>query len=246
VKQDRYSSARAALTVAAYLMASATPSCSKPQDVLISAEPSGWDNDTKLKDAVSKLSEDDRLLLGRWMLRAAMGKAFGAKVADTTIGSAINQQRVFEQERAAKEAEEAALAARVEEERKAATAAMNAVLTVAMTKFEFFEADFRNRVPSDGFQVGFALENRSSKDLAGVKGRVHFSDTFDDQIKSIGLSVDEPIPAGQVLQWGGVLDYNQFMASDKKLRATPRSKLKVAFVPDVFLFADGTRMTTPK
>lgn len=221
-------------------------SCSKPRDFTISAEPSKWGSDEKLKSAVAKLPEEDRQLLAGWMLRAGMGKAFGATVSDTTIGTAIEQQRQFEAERAAKEAEEAALAARVAKERAEAAAAMNAILTVAMTKFEFFEADYRNRILSDGFQVGFALENKSSKDLVGVKGTVQFADIFDDRIKSIGLSIDEPIPAGQVLQWGGTLDYNQFMDADKKLRSTPAAKLKVSYIPSVFLFSDGTRMAAPQ
>lgn len=60
-----------------------------------------------------QIGEPAQPLAARWMMRAGMGQAFGAKVADTTVGGAIEQQRTFEAEQAAKKAEEKALAEKV-------------------------------------------------------------------------------------------------------------------------------------
>jgi hypothetical protein len=45
---------------------------------------------------------------------------------------------------------------------------------------------------------------------------------FDDQIKLVGLSIDDAIPAGKTVTWRGELDYNQFMDADSY--ATPRRR----------------------
>ncbi len=128
---------------------------------------------------------------------------------------------------------------------KAAIERMHSVLTVAMAEFTYHDADWSNGV-TDGFSVAFAFQNKGARDLAGAKGAVRFADMFDDQIKLVGLSMDDGIPAGKTIMWKGQLDYNQFIDSDKRLRNTATEELKVSWVPRTYLFSDGTRMDAPE
>lgn len=215
--------------------------CTSPYDYKVSPEPDKWKTDENLKAAMEKLPQEEKALLAKWMIRAAMSNVFGGETGETTIGKAIENQRTFEADRAIKEAEQKALAEKVEKEKAVAASKMNAVLTVALTRLEFFKERFL-----DGFKISLALENKSTKDLAGVKGSLFIRDMFDDKIKNINFSIDQAIPAGQTLVWEGTLDYNQFMAEDNKLKTTPLDKMKIFFEPEVFIFTDGSKMMAPK
>lgn len=219
--------------------------CSDPYAYKIPSDMEQWKSDEALRAQIAKLKPDEKELLTRFMLRAGLKQAFGQGQSQVTIGQALEEQRKREAELAIKEAEEKALAERVKKEREAAIQAMNAVLTVAMTQLEYHDADWRNGV-QDGFSVAFAFQNKGDRDLAGAKGAVRFADMFDDQIKLVGLSMDEAIPVGKTVTWRGELDYNQFMDTDRKLRNTDASKLKVSWRPGTYLFADGSKMAAPE
>lgn len=221
--------------------------CSDPYAYKISPDPEKWKSDEVLKKNVEQLKPEDKDVLTRYMFRTGMRAALGQLSSTTTvtIHDALDSQRKFEAERAAAEAEEKALAERVKKEREAAIQKMNQILTVALTQLQYHDADWRNGI-QDGFSVSFAFHNKSPNGLAGVKGRVRFADMFDDEIQTVNMSVNDAIPAGQTITWQGGIDYNQFKASDQKLRVTPVEKLKVTWIPITYLLADGTRMEAPE
>lgn len=219
--------------------------CVDPYDYKIPADMEKWKSDEALRTTIEKLKPEDKEVLARYMLGAGMRQAFGQPTSELSIRDAVAAQRKREAENAAKEAEEKALAERVKKEREEAIAKMNTILTVAMTGLSFHDADWRNGV-QDGFAVSFAFQNKTERDLAGVKGTVRFADMFDDEIKQVNLSMDEAIPAGQTVTWRGELGFNQFIEDDKKLRNTAVDKLKVSWIPTTYLFTDGTRMDAPQ
>lgn len=215
--------------------------CKDPYDYRIPREVAHLDADEGFKQAVLKLKEEDRPLLVRYMMRAGLAQAFGQGSSDRTIRQALDDQRRTEAENAVKETEAKALAERVQKERATATKAMNEILVVAMTHLQYHDADYMKGVDA-GFSVGFAFQNKSSRDLAGVKGTIRFADIFDDEIRTVSLSVDDGIGAGETLTWRGGFDYNRFRGPDKKLRSTAVDKLRVSWIPETYLFADGSRM----
>jgi hypothetical protein len=220
--------------------------CKDPYDYRISGDISQLQSDEGLKKAVSKLNVPDSVLIARYLMRVGLRQAFGKQAPqDRTIRQAIDEQRQIEAASAAREAETRALAERVEKERAEAVRVMNEVLVVALTGLQYHDSDFMHGVDA-GFSVGFALKNKSNRDLAGVKGEVRFADIFNDEIKTIKLSIDDGIAAGQTVSWRGGLGYNQFMAEDKKLRFTAVEKLKASWLPKTYLFADGSRMDVPQ
>jgi len=80
--------------------------CSKPsdpRDVLIPADPRTWKENAELVAAGKSLPEDERELSRSWMMRALVDESFfGDKTKSITLGQAIEEQRKFEAERAAK------------------------------------------------------------------------------------------------------------------------------------------------
>ena len=96
---------------------------------------------------------------------------------------------------------------------------------------------------NDTINMIIVFKNETDKDISGVKGTAIFKDMFGDQIIGIGISYDEPIKAGQVKEWDGVVDYNQFKDSHEKLVVTDTNKIDFSFVPETIIFQDGTKVT---
>ena len=221
--------------------------CSNPRDQKVPTDPGTWESNENFTKTIKELPPEDARLLAAWMMRIGVQQALGGQgLPDRTIQQAIDEQKSFEVEQAAKQAKQERLAAEVKRQREEAIAKMNAVLTVALTQLRFYKADWRRDIVSDGFEIKFALQNQSKKDLAGVKGAVTLLDMFDDPIKTVNLSVDSAIPAGKVIEWGGTMDFNQFRDEDVKLKNTPLEKIKTVWTPELFLFADGSRLEVPR
>lgn len=223
--------------------------CGDPHKQALPADIKAAADDPGFKAKVEKLPQEERELLAGYMMRQGLAQAFSGGTASAgsakTIGDAINEQRKFLTERKAKEDAEKALAEKVAAERAAAVKAMDEVLTVALTDKTFERSDFHVRRYSDTVTVVVAFQNKSAKDLAAVKGRLTFSDVFDDKIKSSELKMEDPIAAGQTHVWTGTMELNQFNAADKKLAATPKDKLKAVWEPSTYLFKDGTTLKAP-
>jgi hypothetical protein len=219
--------------------------CSDPRNASLSNDPDNWESE--LKPVLEKLSEEERTLLAQYMMRAKLGEAFGGSGIPTglTVGAAIDDQRRFIEEEQRREAEARALRERVERERAAEIAKMDSVLSVAFVSKSYRDADYTSGQYQDLLTLVFAIENRSTKDIAGFKGTACFEDMFGDEISENNISYDETIPAGKAVRWRGSLNYNQFMSEHQKLRSTPPDKLRFRFRPEVVIFVDGSRIELP-
>ena len=219
--------------------------CSNPYKEPLPADVKGME-DKSFQAAIQKLPEEERKLLAGYVVRATLAEGFGVKIDRAkTVGDAIATQRAWVADEAKKEAEAKALAVKVEAERTAAAKAMNDALTVAVTSKRFVASDIYAQRYEDLIVFRIAFENKSAKELKGVKGAVEFRDMFDDVIKTMALPIDEAIPAGKTYVWEGSMRRNQFDHDAVKLADTPLEKLKVRWLPDVYLFADGSEMRGP-
>ena len=232
-----------ALVLTAVIIAS----CGDPRATVVPTDLKDWSDKPDLKAAIEKLPDDEKRLFVAFAMRRSISGAFGGEgiPPGTTVGAAIEAQRSWQAEQELEKQKQEELSKRLEAERVEALREMNKALTVTLARLEFEPSNVRAGRYSDEFSVEIGFENHTDRDMAGVKGVVVFKDVFGDPIKRVGLSSDETVPAGRINTWSGTLDYNQFMADDKKLRATDREKLKFEWVPDVYLFSDGTRLEMP-
>jgi hypothetical protein len=220
--------------------------CSNPYKEPLPADLKTIDQDKSFQAAVQKLPEDDRKLLAGYLVRVTLAEGFGAKVDRAkSVGEGIEAQRAWLADQAKKEAEAKALAAKVEAARAAAEKSMSDALTVAVLSKKFVPSDVWAHRYEDLIELRVAFENKSGKEMKGVKGSLEFRDMFGDEIKTTRLAVDETIPAGKTYVWEGSMKRNQFDHSAVQLAAAPLEKLKVRWLPDVYLFTDGSEARMP-
>lgn len=215
-----------------------------PKDTIVSADPSKWESE--LAPTLKKLSDEEKRLVGAYLIRRKMAEILGAKNVDQdhlSVGRMIEDEKIFERDQATKDSESKALQARVTAEKEAIARQINGVLTVALVSKGFRPSDYESGNISDVITIELALENKGTKDIAGVKGTTVFKDMFGDLIKQINLSYDEGIPAGKSVTWSGTLHYNQFESNGAKLRSIDMAKLQFSFMPDTVIFTYGTRLS---
>ncbi|MEA9419810.1 hypothetical protein VCX22_20585 [Aeromonas caviae] len=219
-----------------------------PKTTVLPSDISTWKADTKLEGAVKKLGEEDKRLLVAYSMRAGLGQAFGGEgiPQGTTIGSAIETQKAWEEAQRQAQAQQAALEAEVKQKQLESLKEMNSALTTSLMSLKYIPSDFQAQRIEDLFEIQIAFKNNTSEKMIGVRGTVVFKDVFGEIIKQINLSNDADIPAGQTVIYNGTFDYNQFMNEDTKLRNTDRSKLTFEWMPDTYLFDGGKKLTMPR
>ena len=137
-----------------------------------------------------------------------------------------------------KEEEEKRLKFEEERRRKEICLKISESITFALTKKGYSEYNYQ-----DYITYTFTFENKSNKDILGVKGSVTFYDIFDEKIKSLSLSYDNGIESGKIVNYRAQTDYNQFISDDKKLKDTELNKLKVVWEPEQLIFSDGEKIS---
>ncbi len=137
-----------------------------------------------------------------------------------------------------KEEEEKRLKLEEERRRKEIYLKISESITFALTKKGYSEYNYQ-----DYITYTFTFENKSNKDILGVKGSVTFYDIFDEKIKSLSLSYDNGIESGKTVNYRAQTDYNQFISDDKKLKDTELNKLKVVWEPEQLIFSDGEKIS---
>lgn len=124
--------------IAALLIATAVlGGCTKPTDAVIPSDMATWDKE--LAPELKKLADADREKVAAYLMRAKMGEVFGGKGVPpgTTVGQALEAQKKWEAEQAAKRAEEEALKKKLEQERSAAIQQLNQAVTVTRNVADF-------------------------------------------------------------------------------------------------------------
>jgi hypothetical protein len=187
--------------------------------------------------------EEMRLLMG-YQMRQGMSAALSGKgVSDqVTVRQAINDQREWLEKRKVEEAEALELKKKVEAERQAKQEEFKKMLSVALVAKRNRDGEYGKKFVA----LDLAYENKTDKEILGVKGILKITDIFGDKIQNVRWSYDRGIPAKQTqLEKGSGVDINQFRDSDMKLWNTDPEKLKAAFDVTTIIFKDGTKVDSP-
>jgi hypothetical protein len=164
------------------------------------------------------------------------------KKENNLVGKSYKELLVQADELAAKmkekEEEEKRLKLEEERRRKEISLKISESITFALTKKGYSEYNYQ-----DYITYTFTFENKSNKDILGIKGSVTFYDIFDEKIKSLSLSYDDGIKSKKTVNYRATTDYNQFMSEDKKLKDTELNKLKVVWEPEQLIFSDGEKIS---
>lgn len=136
-----------------------------------------------------------------------------------------------------KEAEQKALAEKAAKEEAERIKKLTEAVIVSCFDKGFAQVDYQ-----DYITYKFVIQNKSDKSIRAVKGGITFTNLFDEEIKSLNFVYDQPIPAGEEVNWNATTDYNQFMDDDKTLKNKDLKDLKVVWKPEKIIFEDGTTL----
>lgn len=233
----------AASVLVAILMLSA---CSKPTDTVIPSDMNSWDE--KLAPEIKKLSDSDKEKVASYLMRAKMGEVFGGGgiPPGTTIGQAIDAQSKWENEQAAKRAEEDALRKKLEQERAAAIEQLNKAVTVTLLAKRELPKNYNIGRYSEYQEFRIGAQNNTEKPIAGVSGEIKFIDVFDKEVGSVSFGISENIDPGKTVVWTGGRDYNQFLDMHRAVWNLEDGKYTTRFVPEMVVFKDGEKLAVPE
>lgn len=216
--------------------------CSGPKDASIPSDPAAWEKE--LSPHVKKLSEAEREKLAAYLVRVKLGETFGGAgmPPGTTIGQAIESQTKWQNEQAAKQAEEEALKKKLEQERAAEEKLINEAVVVALLEKRELPSDPRAGRFSRYQEFSIGAQNNSQKVISGVSGTLTFIDVFDKEVGQINFGISERIEPGKSTVWTGGRDYNQFADDQKAVWNLQEGKYKTRFIPEMVVFEDGSKL----
>lgn len=115
---------------------------------------------------------------------------------------------------------------------------------IRLTVFEksFLPSNHRQGRYSDSIIIECVYENISSRDIRAFTGRVRFDDLFGKRVFESSLTISDPVEADAKATWTGSIDYNQFRDEHRALRNASLEDLKVVWLREQVLFADGSRV----
>ena len=199
--------------------------CSSPLDKKYNEDTLA--EDSKAIKEAGDLSEEEAQIMAGWILRA---KLTDENLEGKTYGEILEEAKDYK-----KEQEKLAEKAKKEEEEKRQR--LGSALTVAMYDKGYEEYDYQEYLT-----YSLAFENKTDKEIRAFKGSISIQDLFDTEIKSINLTIDDPIRAGETFKGTYTTEYNQFMDEDSRLKSKDMADLKVVWTPEKIIFADGSTL----
>lgn len=246
------------LALATLLSAALLAGCQKPEETVIPADSSKWEE--TLKPVVQSLSAEDRNLLAGYLVRQKLAKT--ESPIGISVGAAIADQRQWVEAKNKRDAEERArlaetqakarvIADEMRAKEKAASDEMRAAVTVTVVKKALREDwGASGRVKTDEvLDVTFGYQNNTDKPIKGVKGLIVIKDMFGDKLSAFAVSNDKAIPAKGRSTWTGGRSVQYAFGSDNKDRKFAEladDAYQMVWEPEVILFADGTRLPAAK
>ena len=212
-------------TLLIVLLAILTFSCSTPLNKKYNEET--FETDAKEIKESGKLSNEDALIMAGWIMRS---KLKGENLEGKTYNEIIEEAKDYK-----KEQELLAEKAKLEEEEKRQR--LGSALTVAM-----YNKGYEKYSYQEYLTYSLAFENKTEKDIRAFKGSISIQDLFDTEIKSINLTIDDQIKAGETFKGTYTTDYNQFRDEDTRLKSKDMDNLKVVWTPEKIIFTDGTTL----
>lgn len=242
--------------VAIFVIALVVAGCSKPQDIVFGPEP--LKQIAEQGEQFKKLSEEDRTLLVGYLTITEMGKVFGAKIKPATgrtVGEVLTDARAWKEkmqtaevEAKKREAEADALKVKVLAERKAVADKISSSVVVAVIDKTVLPKNYDAGRYNEMLSIKYAIENKSSKAIRQLKGRVVFNDATGDKVGWLPVDFDEPIGAGKSLTTttGRGWKLNPFMNGEiEKIAGREFSSMKATFEPESIAFEGGEVLKAP-
>jgi hypothetical protein len=233
--------------VAALLIAVAVlTGCSKPTDAVIPSDMATWDKE--LAPELKKLPDGDREKVAAYLMRAKMGEIYGGKgiPPGTTIAQALDAQKKWEAEQAAKRAEEEALKKKLERERATAIEQLNKAVTVTLLAKRELPKNYDAGRYSEYQEFRIGVQNDSDRTIVGVAGELKFIDVFDKEVGAVNFRISENIEPKKSVTWTGGRDYKQFLDTHRAVWNLEEGKYTTKFVPEMVVFKDGTKLAVPE
>ena len=141
--------------------------CGDPRDAELPPGGTALLEDSRFRKSLEALSQEEREKIAKFYIRSVMT---GGVPPGTKIRDALTKQTEFEDAERQRQVDAAALAAKIEAERKALRAQFDGAVTVAITKKSFAKADWRRGEFQDRINVSFGFQNKTEKAIAGLKG----------------------------------------------------------------------------
>lgn len=220
---------------AALLCAALLGGCSDPKNYKATSL-----TEKQRDELLKKLTNEERSDFAAWMLRHAMSGKTPAP--ETTVAQALAEQDAWRTQQKAEEAKEEALKQKVEAERAAKRAEFAKLITIAVTGKKNSENEYGQQYVS----FSLAYENKSEKDIRGVKGVIRVANLFGDKIFNGSWTFDNGLPGKQSTVESGSYEINRFIDTHQKLWETDFEKMKVTFDVQTILFKDGTQINAPE
>jgi hypothetical protein len=116
-------------------------------------------------------------------------------------------------------------------------------VSLEITNKGFHEADIMSGDFQSQITMDVKFTNETDKEIKGVEGVLTFYDIFDNQIFATKVSYDDGIPAHASKVWKSVIDYNEFIDEDVKLKDTELQNLKYKWEVNTIIYKDDSKET---
>jgi len=197
--------------------------------------------DEQRKELGQKLTADEGQQLAGWMMRQAFQRE--PQPLGKTVAQAIKEQDEWLAKQKEEELRVAELKKKIEAERRAKQEEFARMLSVVLVGKKKSVGEYDRRFIS----LELDYENKTDKDIKGVKGVLKITDIFGDKIINLRWPYDRGAPAKQTTVERGVgLKVNQFMDDHMKLWNADMDKLKATFEVQTIIFSDGTKIDSPE
>jgi hypothetical protein len=158
------------------------------------------------------------------------------------------KMKAAEAEAKKREAEAEALKVKVLAERKAVADKISSSVVVAVIDKTVLPKNYDAGRYNEMLSIKYAIENKSSKAIRQLKGRVVFNDATGDKVGWLPVDFDEPIGAGKSLTTttGRGWKLNPFMNGEiEKIAGREFSSMKATFEPESIAFEGGEVLKAP-
>ncbi len=241
---------RRALPLALFSISVILAGCEKPTDIVFGPEP--LKQMAEQGDRFRKLPEEERTLLAAYLTVTEIGKSFGAEikpVSGRTVGEVLveardwqDKMKIAEAETKKRQAEEAALKAKVLAERRAVSDKIAESVTLAITDKKVLPKNYDAERYGDMLVLQYAIENKSDKTIRQLKGNVIFFDATGDKVGNLPVDIDEKIAPHKTLKTttGRGWKLNSFSNGDiEQIARRDFSSMKAVFEAEAIAFDGG-------
>jgi len=232
----------------AIILAVLLAGCSDPKDASIPADLTKID---QLQEPIKKLSEEDRKLFASYMMRRVLIEGLKSSNAGDiparamTIREAIAQQKQWQDDQTRREGEAQLLKAKLLAQASAARKVLDDAVVVTVVSNAIRPQDVKAGRYRDQQVITLGFQNKTPREIAGVKGTLIFIDMFGEAVGRISFAYDKGIKPGESIQWIASRELNQFDEGDKAMARLEDGKYKTKFEPDAVVFSDGTKLEMP-